>query len=376
MNSNSKTHSKCASNFLANYVFSGFPILRFRVACNLIWQNRHRIEPSYIGRAAFVLMASIFGATFSLIDRYSFGKAPPHPVWNEPVLFILGYWRSGTTLLHDLIAQDSQFVTPTLTDANAAPCLSVGRLFAPLMKSFLPKNRGYDAMAFNLDGPWEEEGMLFSLTGISPYQAAAFPRDFRDFDAMLDLNSLSEDDITRWRQAYVTICHQLSTRNGRIVLFKSPPAAARLPVLLKLFPQAKFLHLSRDPETVFASNMLMMRVVGEKIRLQRETEADIAEHILHRFECIYDRYMADLGMLPPGRLTEITYENLIANPLDVLEKAYKALELSGFEEASKNFTRLMTARNDYRPNRHSAVSAQQRAEIARRWGPYAKRWGY
>lgn len=363
------------SNFLSNRVFSGMPILRPDVAASFLWQNRHRIEPGYLGRAAFVITASLFGAAFSPIDRYTFGKSPARLVWDEPVLFILGYWRSGTTLLHDLIAQDPQFVTPSLVDANAAPCLSAGRALAPLMTTVLPENRGFDSMAYDLAGTWEEEGMLFSLTGTSPYQAAAFPRDFRDFDAMLDLNNLPESEIARWRQAYLTICHCLTMGSGKSVLFKSPPAAARLPLLLKLFPQASFLHLSRDPETVFASNMLMMRTVGERMRLQRETEDDIAEHILHRYEYIYDRYMADIEMLPPGRLTEITYEDLIADPVNVLKKAYQALALPGFDAALPKFARLVAARNGYRPNSHSTLSPQRRAEIARRWGPYARRWG-
>ncbi len=212
MSAKSPTIPMRVSEFLGNRVFSGVPILRPGVAAGFLWQNRHRIEAGYLGRAAFVMMASLLGAAFSPIDRYAFGKAPARQVWDEPVLFILGYWRSGTTLLHDLIAQDPQFATPSLIDANAAPCLSAGRALAPLMTPFMPANRGYDAMAFDLSGPWEEEGMLFSLTGVSPYQAAAFPRDFRDFDAMLDLNDLPPSEIARWRQAYLTIARRDPTR--------------------------------------------------------------------------------------------------------------------------------------------------------------------
>lgn len=364
------------SKFLSERVFSGVPILRPGVAASFLWNNRNRIEPGYLGRAAFVMTASLLGAACAPIDRFRFGRPPVRAAWDKPVLFILGYWRSGTTLLHDLIAQDPQFVTPSLVDANAAPCLSAARTLAPLLTPFLPGNRGYDAMAFDLSGPWEEEGMLFSLTGTSPYQAAAFPRDFRDFDAMLDLRNLPESELARWRLAYLTICHRLTMGNGLTMLFKSPPAAARLPLLLELFPQARFIHLSRDPETVFASNMRMMRTVGERMRLQRETEVDIAEHILHRFEYIYERYVIDSALLPPQRLTEITCEELIADPVQVLKKAYQALSLAGFDAALPKFARLAAARNDYRPNAHPALSPLRRAEIARRWGPYARRWGY
>jgi hypothetical protein len=364
------------STFLGNRVFSGVPILRPGVAASFLWRNRHRIEGGYLGRAAFMMTASLIGAAFSPIDRYAFGQAPDRIDWDAPILFILGYWRSGTTFLHDLIAQDPQFVTPSLLDANVASCLSVGRSLAPFVAPFLPGDRGYDAMALDLAGPWEEEGMLFSLTGTSPYQALVFPKDFRDFDEMLDVQNLSEDEITRWRQAYVTICHRLTRGSEQTLLFKSPPAAARLPLLLKIFPQARFLHICRDPETVFASNMLMMRSVGKKMRLQNETEDDIAENILHRFEYIYDRYMVDMKALPPGRLAELTYEQLIADPLGELERAYQAIALPGYDVAHPAFAKLVANRNDYRPNSHSTLSPLRRAEISRRWGPYAKSWGY
>lgn len=376
MSATSPTLRMRLSRFLGNRIVSSMPVLSPAVAARLLWQNRHRIEAGYLARAAFVMTASLVGAAFSPFDRLAFGKPPARLVWEEPVLFILGFWRSGTTLLHDLIAQDPQFVTPSLVDANMAPCLSAGRALAPLVTPFVPRNRGFDAMAFNLDGPWEEEGMLFSLTGASPYQTAAFPRDFRDFDGMLDLNNLPESEIVRWRQAYIAICHRLTMGSGKIVLFKSPPGAARLPQLLKLFPQARFLHLSRDPEAVFASNMLMMRTVGEKMRLQRESEDDIAEHILHRFGYMYDRYLADIALLPPGRLTEITYEDLVADPVQVLKQAYQALALPGFDAALPGFAALVAARNDYRPNAHAPLPPQRRAEIARRWGAYGRRWGY
>ncbi len=364
------------SSFLAQRVLFGVPILGPRVAANLLWCNRHRIEYGYAGRVAFVITASLLGAALSPIDRYAFGQAPDQLDWGGPVLFILGYWRSGTTFLHQLLAQDAQFAAPSLLDASVAPCLAAGRVIAPLVAPFLPKDRGYDSMSLDLAAPWEEEGMLFSLSGTSPYQAAVFPRDYRDFDAMLDLSGLSETEVKRWRHAYVTICNRLTRGCGRTLLFKSPPAAARLPLLLRTFPEARFVHLSRNPETVFASNMRMMRVVGERLRLQRETEDEIAEHILHRFEYIYDRYRTDARRLPPRRLAELTYERLVADPLAALEEVYGTLDLPGFDMAYPAFGRLLEARKNYRASIHPVLCPERCAEIARRWGPYTKLWGY
>jgi len=364
-------------NFFERRIISAAPILRLPVLAQFLWCNRRRIETGYLGRVAFMISTSLLGAALSPADWLVFGRSPRRCVWNKPVLFILGHWRSGTTLLHELVACDPQFVTPTLVEADTASCMAAGHAIGPVIAPFLPRDRGYDAMALDVGGPWEEEGMLFSLSGVSSYLAAAFPLDFRDFDSMLDLRGLPETAIKRWQQAYVTISDKLS-RGGALktVLYKSPPGVARLLLLLDTFPKARFLHLIREPEAVFASNLRMMRQVSETMGLQRDAEDNIAEHILHRYEIIYARYNADIGKVPAGRIADLTYEQLLADPLGALEKAYRSLDLNGFDTAAPAFAALLAARKNYRPNVHVPLSTRRRLEIARRWGPYAKRWGY
>ena len=366
-----------AYGFFTRRVVSAAPVLRLSVAAGLLWRHRRRIEAGYAGRVAFMMATSLLGAALSLGDRPRFGRPATRTTWDGPVLFILGFWRSGTTLLHDLVARDPRFATPTLVDANTAPFLAAGRVIGPWLAPILPPDRGYDSMVLDVAGPWEEEGMLFSLSGLSPYLTALFPKDFREFDSMLDLRGLPESGLREWRRSYVTICGRV-TRGAthKTVLFKSPPGAARLPLIMETFPQAKFLHLSRDPEVVFASNMRMMRQVGETMRLQHETDDDIAEHVLHRFEVIYDRYAEDFGKLPPGRVANLTYEQLLADPLGSLEEAYERLDLPGFGAIAPEFSRLLDARASYRTNVHAPLSPQRRSEIAQRWGPHARRWGY
>src|SRR3954468_24194212 len=76
-----------------------------------LWDNDFAIDRPYWGRAAVITLGSIsntlLGAWESLLYRRKISDTRI-----EPPLFILGIWRSGTTLLHNLIAQDDRFAYP------------------------------------------------------------------------------------------------------------------------------------------------------------------------------------------------------------------------------------------------------------------------
>ena len=76
----------------------------------LMRENRFAIAPAYWHRAAFITLNSLVNSWYWRKERRQYGDAIDAVQINQPPLFILGHWRSGTTLLHYLFAQDtSQF---------------------------------------------------------------------------------------------------------------------------------------------------------------------------------------------------------------------------------------------------------------------------
>src|SRR5688572_17426789 len=79
----------------------------------LLRDNRFRIPPRYWTRAAFITSYSLTNALAAWNERRRYGDE----VRNTPIpppLFVLGHWRSSTTLLHDLLSLDDRFAFPNL----------------------------------------------------------------------------------------------------------------------------------------------------------------------------------------------------------------------------------------------------------------------
>lgn len=79
----------------------------FAIWMRLLAQNRFHLSPAYWHRVAFITLASLANSGFACWERLRHGRAIAAVRITRPPLFILGHWRSGTTLLHDLLAQDS-----------------------------------------------------------------------------------------------------------------------------------------------------------------------------------------------------------------------------------------------------------------------------
>ena len=82
-------------------VFSA-PGLTFPIAVRLLVRYRAHIEAKYFPRVLFILTASLVVSVLSLFDRLVFRRsAGSNSVQSQtsdaPAVFILGYWRSGTT---------------------------------------------------------------------------------------------------------------------------------------------------------------------------------------------------------------------------------------------------------------------------------------
>ena len=90
---------------------------------------------------------------------------------------------------------------------------------------------------------------------------------------------------------------------------------------------------------------------------------------------MYAAFERDRAGLPTGRLHEVRYEDLVADPVGRMQEAYERLELGNFERVRDEFVAMASSMKRYRTNTYD-LEPRLVAEIARRWRPFIDRYGY
>jgi hypothetical protein len=142
-----------------------------------------------------------------------------------------------------------------------------------------------------------------------------------------------------------------------------------------MFPDARFLHIVRDPYVVFPSTVNLWKSLTSRQCVQTPPTTGIEEKVFRDFRVIYDRLEEARPLFKPGRFHEVRYEELVKNPLVEMERVYTALELDGFDKACPLVEQYLRQTDGYETNKYTITDAQ-RAEITRRWGDVIRRYGY
>jgi hypothetical protein len=143
-----------------------------------------------------------------------------------------------------------------------------------------------------------------------------------------------------------------------------------------LFPDARFVHIVRDPHVVFASTVNLWRTLYETHGLQTPTFAGLEEYVFDTFTHLYRRLEEGRKLVPPGHFHELRYEDLVRDPIGEMRRLYEALDLGGFEEARPRIEDFFKANAGYQTNRYRELEPGLQAEIERRWGEVIRRYGY
>jgi len=137
--------------------------------------------------------------------------------------------------------------------------------------------------------------------------------------------------------------------------------------LLELFPDAKFIHIYRNPYNIFRSTQHLYRIVMERAQLQ---EIDPSEHgnwVLRFYSQLMQRLLADKTLIPAGNLVEVRYEDLDKEPLAQLRRIYETLSLPGFAEAEPAFRAYLDSIAGYQKLAHKSLDNSVITKINQNW---------
>jgi omega-hydroxy-beta-dihydromenaquinone-9 sulfotransferase len=342
----------------------------------LLRENRFAIDRAYRNRAWALTMISLRNSRIKRREDARYAAEAARAVIQPPI-FILGHWRSGTTLMHELLALDEQFAYPNqLQVANPHTFLTLEHEVEAELAAMEERTRPMDNMLVNYKSPGEDEAALSVMSLCSPVIAWAFPRQEARYDRYHTFTEVPEADLARWSAAFVSFLKKLTLRYQKPLVLKSPPHTARVRLLLRLFPDARFIHIYRDPYTVFRSTQQLYAKAVPFSQLQEADPAQLDAGILHRYALMYDSYFADKAQIPAGRLHEVRFEDLEQDMVGQLERTYAALGLPDFARVRPRVVAYQASKAGYQKNRHQPLAEPQRAAVAQAWGQSFDQWGY
>lgn len=353
----------------------------------------------YAPRVVFLGVMATINSLLALPDwmlhRQAVAATRLHP---EPV-FILGHPRTGTTHVHNLLSLDERFAwADTLAAGFPSSFLTLGPAIRRLAAPLLDSTRPMDAMALSFQTPAEDELAVCSSTGgASPYMPLVFMRDqdlFRRLYTLKDDDFRTENSTTtvdnrsntilssqernqfrtqqqRWLQAFLWFLKKVTLRSGpadgsigsdtndagsptgtKPLLIKSPVHTARVELLLRLFPRARFIYLHRDPYPVFCSAAHMAQSYYPYTALQRLEPQDVARFVMDQFVLLHETYQADRKLIPEGRLMEVAFEDLDRDPVGTVSQIYSGFGWTGLERLEPRLRQYTASLSGFKKNDH------------------------
>lgn len=343
----------------------------------LLAQNKFAIHPFYCLKAAFVTYKSIRNSLRLKQEQRSFAQKIDQVKIKKDPIFILGHWRSGTTLLQNLMLLDKQFAYPTVFQCNYPHTfLSIESKILKMYKNSDSEARPMDEVAVSPLSPGEEEFALAILTLQSPLLAWIFPRQEEYYDRYLTFQQVSKSEIEQWQSALLFYMKKLTFRNQRQLLLKSPPNTGRIKLLLELFPNAKFIHIHRNPYVVFQSTQRLYKKALPSARMQGARDKDHTPGIIKRYAMMYDAYFDERNLIPANNLIDVKFESLEKDQMGQIARIYQQLNIEGFGNLRPRLEQYIASISGYKKNKHAVIDDSVKSQLAAAWQKSFHEWGY
>lgn len=269
-------------------------------------------------------------------------QLPPDPI------VVIGHWRSGTTYLHQLLASDPAAAT-VRNSLMVAPQVAVllRSLIVLLLARLMSARRPIDAVAWGPEDPQEDELCIAKLTLDTNMAGVAFPLDYLiHFRRSVLLTTRRFERL--W--LYITRLTWLHDGAGRShLLIKNPAHTARVPMVLKHFPKARFIFLNREPIDSIRSLVQVKQRMSGLVGLQPlPTEITQVEDTVTAHRELIQAFETSRQLIPAGQLIEVNYADLIQQPFAVVESIYEAFGLPSWSTAQAPIRQRIEQSSTYR----------------------------
>lgn len=289
---------------------------------------------------------------------------------------VLGYWRSGTTLLHELLCLNPCYCFPS-THACMNPHHFVLTRGVSLDASGADSRRPMDEMVVSRRSPQEDEFAMLSLGARSPYEALLVPRRLPDALALADPECLTTAERMLWEEKFLEFLKGVVlVGGGRPIILKSPSHGYRLDVLRRLLPESRYILIVRDPLEVFESAVAMWSALFGRYAAAQPVSEDWIRCAVEADRVHFEtRLAAGRAGIPADQFAEVRFEELTKDPVPILRDLTVKLSLDYDATTIEAIRKEWERRGNYRPARRRPGPSWT-ARIMESWAPIIEKYGY
>jgi hypothetical protein len=345
--------------------------------CNK-YLSRERKQRAALISGLFHLLLYTFNQSGWILDEIFYRRWRTARV--ESPVFILGHQRSGTTYLHRLLASDNNTLPLTLQEM-LIPAVSLQKLFAVFrkwdertghkIKELLDRKQAQmlkdiDSIhRIRLDEIEEDEFVFWAIfaSGMCAHDSSAagsnpklsFLRSFENWPMKRQAAVLNYYRSCLMKKFFREGAAE-GNRTGWI-LSKNPAFGQKIPWLLKVFPDARFICLVRNPLEAIPSRLALIQAIWTQ-RLQGEAGLDRSAVNALVQDSIRTYLFTEMGLgeVSFDRKIIITHERLCRHPRDCVMEIYRRLNLPKPQE---NF---MEKINELLPYETGGLGMRERSE--------------
>jgi hypothetical protein len=278
-------------------------------------------------------------------------------------IVVTGLGRSGTTLMHELLACDPDNRPPLLwellhtvpyEDASGDLCDDEIKLMDEIVPAFTAMHENGGRLPTECIFAFAHQFSTDMFTGLYNVSEYTVWRSGQDQAPIYD-----------WHKRHLQTLQWVTERPTTRWVVKAPSHLSEMPLLFKTYPDARVVLMHRDPLRVIGSLSDLMATL-HYMHSEYVDHGVMVEFMAMGLEHQMDHVAAerDAGAFPNDQIADVIYKDLVADPIGIIEGLYAGWELPVSEEFRTALKRYLAARHTARTPGHDYSFADTGLELA------------
>ncbi|MAZ01035.1 MAG: hypothetical protein CMP58_02430 [Flavobacteriales bacterium] len=303
-------------------------------------------ELIYIPKSFLYILLILLQTPFHWIELILYKKKiKSHKIKHPPVI-ILGYWRSGTTYLQRILTVNKKTTYLSLYESILPLGSIIHSIFLEKIMNFIFKKIKikHPLHRTNLDTkfPSEEDiALCCSAYEHTPMWAHVYSKKAKYFFNKYLICEKESKEYSMFKKMYSYLVKKISFQNpNKTIILKSPCNTSKIKEIMEIFPNAKFIYISRNINDVYYSNMKLLKT-NKTQWLQKMDEKERDELFIYSYNKMMNYYNKNKHIIPKDNLIEIKFEEFFKRPEYFIEQINSKFKIPYSKEDEKRYKQFI-----------------------------------